>query len=316
MLTCPMKRAGLLGQSMLVLLLMLVGASLRAADPTIARPDHVRVAAVQITGYDKGDLPRPGYDPANDLAAYVDRAGQDQAQLIVFPEYVLGRIRVPSQATETLAAAARRNSIYVIVGCWELLQEDQYANTALLFGREGEIIGKYRKTHAAVDHFDEQATAWTQPPADKSLDWFIQNDPEWTMERGQTLPTFELDFGTIGIMTCYDGWFPEPPRVLSLAGAEVIVWINGRRGNVEDFIVKSIMFQSHVAMITTNQAYGGGTMIGDWSQGPVALGATSPPRQEAYLTADINLQRVRQARSTSRNFAQRRPDLYAPLADR
>ena len=75
------------------------------------------------------------------------------------------------------------------------------------------------------------------------------------MERGEGLPVFELDNGLrLGILTCYDGWFPEPARALSLQGAEMIVWINGRGGSVEDFIVQATMFQSHVAMVTTNQA--------------------------------------------------------------
>ena len=70
------------------------------------------------------------------------------------------------------------------------------------------------------------------------------------------------------------------------------------------------MFQSHVAMIATNQAYGGGTMVGD---GRSQVLAHSPPRQESYITATINLARVRQMRANSRNFAQRRPDLYGDL---
>ena len=83
------------------------------------------------------------------------------------------------------------------------------------------------------------------------------------MERGEDLPVFVLDNGLrIGVLTCYDGWFPETARELSLRGAECIIWINGRGGSVEDFIVQSNMFQSHVAMIATNQAYGAGTMIG------------------------------------------------------
>ena len=130
------------------------------------------------------------------------------------------------------------------------------------------------------------------------------------MEAGTDLPVFDLDFARIGIMTCYDGWFPEPPRVLSLRGAEIVVWVNGRRGIVEDFIVRSTMFQSHVAMITANQSYGGGTMIGD---GRNQILKQAPARQEAYITATINLARIRQMRSSSRNFAQRRPDLYGEL---
>ena len=61
---------------------------------------------------------------------------------------------------------------------------------------------------------------------------------------------------------------------------------------------------------TTNQAYGSGTMIGDW---PAKIVARCPDRQESYISATINLKRIRQKRSHSRNFQQRRPELYQPL---
>ena len=270
----------------------------------------VKVAAVQISGYDKGDLPREGYDPTADALPYIRRAVEDSAQLVVFPEYVLGHISVPGEETQRIATAAKNGNIYVVIGCWEKLEGDSFANTALLFGRDGAIIGKYRKTHAAVDHF-EGDVPWQRPPQGKSREWMKQNDPEWIMESGQDLPVFKLDFGTIGIMTCDDGWFPEPARVLSLRGAELILWINGRGGTVEDFIVRTTMFQSHVAMVTTNQAYGGGTMIAGSPRG--SLVARAPDKQESYISGTINLQHVRRARASSRNFAQRRPDLYSDL---
>ena len=283
-----------------------------AAEPTAAEPsksqppDSVKVAAVQISGYHKGDVPRKGYDPTESIVPYIHRAGKDGAQLVVFPEYVLGRIPVPGPSTEKLAAAAAANRIYVIVGCWELYDDGSFANTALIFGRDGKIAGKYHKTHAAVDNF-EGTPPWSKPPSGKDQAWFIENDPEWIMKKGKNIPVFEFDFGKVGIMTCYDGWFPEPPRILSLKGAELIVWINGRGGAVEDFIVKSIMFQSHVAMIATNQAYGSGTMIGD---GRAQILQRCPDKTEAYITATINLKQVRHQRANSRNFQQRRPDLY------
>ena len=275
--------------------------------------DAVKIAAVQISGYDKGDLPRDDYDPTPQIISYIDRAGKDGAQLVVFPEYVLGHIPVPGPSTERIAEAAKANSIYVIVGCWEVFENKTFANSALIFGRSGEIIGKYRKTHAAIDHFDG-SPPWSHPPTGKSREWMLRNDPEWIMEPGQDLPVFELDFAKIGVMTCYDGWFPEPPRIMSLKGAELIVWINGRGGSVEDFIMKSIMFQSHVAMVSTNQAYGSGTMIGDCGAWPARIISRCPDKQEAYITATVNLKQIRQARSSSRNFQQRRPDLYGPLA--
>ncbi|MEM8667458.1 MAG: carbon-nitrogen hydrolase family protein [Planctomycetota bacterium] len=284
-------------------------ASAIADERVESKPSSVRVAAVQISGYDKGELPREGFDPATNFVPYIHRAGREGAQLVVFPEYVLGHIEVPGPATETIAKAAKANSIYVIVGCWEKLTDSTFANVALVFGRDGKIVGRYRKTHPAIDHY-EGDEPWQQPLAGKSHQWMLENDPEWIMKAGDDLPVFDFDFGRVGIMTCYDGWFPEPPRVLSLRGAELIIWINGRRGTVEDFIVRSIMFQSHVAMITTNQAYGGGTMIGD---GRSKILAQSPLREESFITATINLDRIRQIRSTSRNFAQRRPDLYGEL---
>ena len=130
------------------------------------------------------------------------------------------------------------------------------------------------------------------------------------MKRGEDLPVFDFDFGRVGVLTCYDGWFPESFRALSLKGAELIVWINGRLGSVEDFIIKSAMFQSHVAIVSANQAYGGGTMIGDL---PANILARCPMREEAYISSSVDLEKVRQARRFSRNFQQRRPDLYGAL---
>jgi predicted amidohydrolase len=283
-----------------------------ADEPSGVDRDMVKVAAVQISGYDKGETPRNDYDPVSDFVSYINRAGKDGAQLVVFPEYVLGHIAVPGPSTEAIAAAARQNSIYVIIGCWEEYADGRFANTALVFDREGQIMGKYHKTHAAIDHYTGQP-AWAHPPADRTREWMIHNDPEWIMESGTDLPVFEFDFGTVGIMTCYDGWFPEPARVLSLKGAELIVWINGRGGSVEDFILQSTMFRSHVAMIATNQAYGSGTMIGDCSQRPARIIDRCPDKEESMITATINLQQIRKIRNTSRNFQQRRPDLYETL---
>ena len=282
------------------------------AEESPVNRDFVKVAAVQVNGYDKGDLCRDGYQPEDGFVPYIDRAGRDGVQLVVFPEYVLGRISVPGPETAKVSAAAKANSIYVTIGCWELFADSTFANSILIFDRGGKIVGKYRKTHPAIDHFDG-SPPWARPPKGKSREWMLQNDPEWLMEAGKELPVFEFDFGRVGIMTCYDGWFPEPARVLSLKGAELILWMNGRGGSVEDFIVRSIMFQSHVAMIATNQAYGSGTMIGDNAKSSTGLLGKCPNKEESYISATVNLKRIRQQRASSRNFQQRRPDLYGTL---
>src|SRR3954447_7560419 len=202
-----------------------------------ATPAQVKVAAVQMLGYDKTDLPRPGFDPSEAVVRYVERAAEDGVQLVVFPEYLLGRITVPGPQTERIAKAAAAGKIYVVVGCWEVSQDGSFANTALLFDRSGKIAGKYHKVHAAVDHSEGQPP-WSRPPQGKDDEWFSTHDPEWKIKRGKDFSVFGLDFGRVGIMTCYDGWFPESARTLSLRGAEFLVWINGRKGTVEDFLVK------------------------------------------------------------------------------
>jgi predicted amidohydrolase len=183
---CPPNVQKLTFALMLVSILLMRAAV--ADDSVRVDRNRVKIAAVQISGYDKGDLPRKDFTPTKSFLPYIDRAGRDGAELIVFPEYVLGRIQVPGQETAKIGASAKANSIYVIVGCWELVQDGTFANTALIFDRSGEIVGKYRKTHAAVDHFDPGDSPWSRPPADKSKDWMIANDPEWIMKAGQALP--------------------------------------------------------------------------------------------------------------------------------
>jgi predicted amidohydrolase len=278
------------------------------------RQGLVKIAAVQIKGYDKGDLPRAGYDPTTAILPYIDQAGREGAQLVVFPEYVLGHIHVPGPTTDKIADAAAARHIYVVIGGWEDDTGGAYADVAFLFDRRGRIVGKYLKTHAAVDHY-EGDPPWSKPPIGKERTWFLENDPEWLMQKGPGFPVFDLDFGRVGIEICYDGWFPEPARVLSLQGAELIVWINGRPGTVEDYIVKSVMFQSQVAMVTANQAYGGGSMIGDLGKWEPRILARAPEKRQTLIAATVDLNQIREARAKSRNFQQRRPELYRELTN-
>lgn len=273
------------------------------------RPKQVKVAAVQVTGYTKCFRSRADYDPSEVVVDYTKRAAADGAQLVVFPEYHLGRIHVPSPATERISRAAAEHAIYVIIGCWELLSDEDFANAALLFGRDGHIVGKYYKTHAAVDQYEGEP-AYSRPPAGRDRQWLIENDPEWIMRRGDGFPVFELDFGKVGIATCYDGYFPETFRALALNGAEIIVWINGRHGRIQDFMVRTAMFRNEICMICTNQAYGAGTMIAQW---PTSILAECPDAREDYIVATLDLGRLRAVRARSRNAQQRRPEIYGAI---
>ncbi len=79
------------------------------------------------------------------------------------------------------------------------IEDGKLYNTGLLIGRNGELIGKYRKVH---------------------LTW---GETRWGIIPGTDYPVFELDFGKVGIMTCWDDWFCEAARALRLHGAELLL---------------------------------------------------------------------------------------------
>ncbi len=274
--------------------------SFKRITPAQLAHQSVRVAAVQITGPWNWQVPTTEEnDTAAAIVPYIDRAGKDKADLVVFPELYLGMFRVPSPQTEAIAAAAKRNAIYVMVGCFEVINEKgDYGNSTLIFDRKGEIMGRYFKAYQAVG-----GAPYCWPP--------VANDPEWMMTPGEECPVFDLDFGRVGILTCYDGYFPEMFRLLSLRGAELIIWPNARHGVVEDYIVRANVHQNYVHMVTTNKAIGAGTMIAEWPQG---VKRQITEAKEDYIMADLNLAQLRNSRVNAREFRQRRPGMFTDLA--
>ena len=133
-------------------------------EKTAQWPGKVKVAAVQLGGYDKWLKIEDGCNPVESVVNYVERSADDGADLVVFPEYHLGRISVPGPETQRISKTAADNGIYVIVGCWEVFKDESFSSTALLFDRKGDIVGKYYKTHAAVDTYDE-LPAYSKPPS-------------------------------------------------------------------------------------------------------------------------------------------------------
>lgn len=261
--------------------------------------DRIRVAAVQITGNWFFGAPLPPTDtPADKLLPYIERAAADGADMVVFPELYLGLLPVPHPETDKLAAAAREHGIYVVVGLFEIVNDEgEYANSTIIIDRQGEVVGRFFKNYQAVGG----PGGW--PP---NVDC-----PEWLAFAGEEVPVFDLDFGRVGILTCYDGYFPELWRQLSLKGAEVILWPNARHGSVEDFIVRTHMMANYNHIIATNKAFGAGTMIAHW---PNRIVAISEEAEEDYLVADLHFGHLRAARMRAREFHQRRAHLHESLA--
>jgi len=106
---------------------------------------------------------------------------------------------MPGPSTEFFGALAKKHGFYIVAG---LLERDGALvyNVAVLLGPDGAIAGKYRKTCLPRGEIEKGVTP------------------------GSEYPVFETKFGKVGMMVCYDGFFPEVARRLSMNGAEVIAW--------------------------------------------------------------------------------------------
>lgn len=142
---------------------------------------------------------------------YVEKAAKEGADIVVFPELYAGGyntefvkrhkeelgLSADSPFVNQMAAAAGKNNIYVVMPC-DLKKDGRYYNGSYLFNRKGEIEGTYSKIHL----WDEEAKIF---------------------EKGNEYPLFDLDFGKLGLLICYDAGFPEASRMLALKGAELVL---------------------------------------------------------------------------------------------
>jgi N-carbamoylputrescine amidase len=111
---------------------------------------------------------------------------------------------IPGPTSDRLAAAARARSVVIVGSIFERRAAGIYHNTAVLFDAEGSIAGLYRKMHIPDDplYFEKY--------------YFTPGD--------QGFPAFDTRFGKIGLLVCWDQWYPEAARLSALAGAELIVY--------------------------------------------------------------------------------------------
>ena len=105
---------------------------------------------------------------------------------------------IPGPTTNALSAVARARKSYIVAGIYEREGHVMY-NTAVLIDRNGELAGKYRKVYLPREEVEKGLTPGTH------------------------FPVFKTDFGTVGLMICYDVFFAEPARALANQGAEMIL---------------------------------------------------------------------------------------------
>jgi N-carbamoylputrescine amidase len=111
---------------------------------------------------------------------------------------------IPGSTTKILAGVAKKLGIVIVSTLFEKRAPGLYHNTAVVFDKDGSIAGKYRKMHIPDD------------PGFYEKYYFTPGDLGFT--------PIQTSIGKLGILICWDQWFPEAARLMALAGAEVLIY--------------------------------------------------------------------------------------------
>ena len=161
--------------------------------------------------------PEAAVNRAN-IAAKVRQLAADGAQLIVNQElhdslYFCQTenvdlcslaVAIPGEATDFYSALAKETGTVIVTSLFERRAPGLYHNTAVVFDSDGSIAGEYRKMHSPGD------------PAYYEKFYFTPGDLGFE--------PVDTSLGRIGVLVCWDQWYPEAARLMALAGAEMLVY--------------------------------------------------------------------------------------------
>jgi N-carbamoylputrescine amidase len=111
---------------------------------------------------------------------------------------------IPGPSTDILSKIAKERGVVIIASLFEKRAEGLYHNTTAVLDADGTYLGKYRKMHIPDD------------PAYYEKFYFTPGDLGYK--------TFKTKFATIGILICWDQWYPEAARITALMGAEILFY--------------------------------------------------------------------------------------------
>jgi predicted amidohydrolase len=169
-------------------------------------PPSRKVRLATIHHRPSGKSPRANCEEFEPLIA---EAANQRADLVVLGETVtavgIGKQpheiaeAIPGPTTQYFGEIAKKHQIHIVVSLYEREGHAVY-NAAVLMGPDGSLLGKYRKVCLPHSEIESGVTP------------------------GSDYPVFDTKFGKVGLMICYDGFFPEVARELANRGAEVIAW--------------------------------------------------------------------------------------------
>ena len=150
--------------------------------------------------------------------AKIHEAAAQYADLVVLPELHLGPYfcqsedynnfdlaqAIPGPTTEILSVVAKKLGIVIVSTIFEKRAPGLYHNTAVVFDKDGSIAGKYRKMHIPDD------------PGFYEKYYFTPGDLGFK--------PIETSIGKLGVLVCWDQWYPEAARLMALAGADLLIY--------------------------------------------------------------------------------------------
>ncbi len=113
-------------------------------------------------------------------------------------------VDIPGEATEYYSSLARENGVVLVTSLFERRGPGLYHNTAVVFDADGTIAGKYRKMHIPDD------------PAYYEKFYFTPGDLGFK--------PIQTSVGKLGVLICWDQWYPEAARLMALAGADILIY--------------------------------------------------------------------------------------------
>lgn len=111
---------------------------------------------------------------------------------------------IPGPSTERLGALARHHGIVIVASLFERRAAGLYHNTAVVLERDGSLLGRYRKMHIPDD------------PGFLEKFYFTPGDLGFT--------PIDTSVGRLGVLVCWDQWYPEAARLMALAGADLLLY--------------------------------------------------------------------------------------------
>jgi len=265
--------------------------------------------------------------------AKIHEAAVANADLVVLPELHLGPYfcqnedyhnfdlaqAIPGPATEILSALAKKLNIVIVSTIFEKRAPGLYHNTAVVFDKDGSIAGKYRKMHIPDD------------PGFYEKYYFTPGDLGFK--------PIETSIGKLGVLICWDQWFPEAARLMALAGAEILIYPTAIGWDPEDSdeehrrqldawitIQRSHAVANGIPVISCNrigfeQAPGSTTGIKFWGNSFIAgpqgeIIAQASESEIKLLTCRLDSSRIERVRKIWPYLRDRRIDAYGDLSKR